>query len=74
MRQSFHGNNSSVFLVLPWVLPEQAHLSICDLWIWLNNNTMLHRTFLYFCLNEAKRLCLSHCSRLLDDVECAFVR
>ena len=26
---------------------------------------------IYFCLNKAKRLCLSHCSQLLDDVECA---
>ena len=25
----------------------------------------------YFCLDEANRLCPSHCSRLLDDAECA---
>ena len=38
--------------------------------LWLNCNTMLHQTFICFCLNEAKRLCLNHCSRLLGDVEC----
>ena len=27
---------------------------------WLKNNAMLHQTFICFCLNEAKRLCLSH--------------
>ena len=35
----------------------------------LNCNAMLHQTFIYFCLNEAKRHCLSHCTQLLDNVE-----
>ena len=30
---------------------------------------MFYQTFICFCLSEAKRLCLNHCSWLLDDVE-----
>ena len=28
----------------------------------LNYNAMFYQTFICFCLNEAKRLCLNHCS------------
>ena len=40
------------------------------LMLWLNYNAVLHQTIICFCLNEAKRLCLNHCPRLLNDVEC----
>ena len=36
---------------------------------WLNYNVMFYQTFICFCLNEAKRLCLNYCSWLLDDAE-----
>ena len=42
----------------------------CDLRLSLNYNTMLYQTFICLFLNEAKRLCLNHCFRLLDFYEC----
>ena len=48
---------------------SEAFKSKLHLRLWLNYNAMLHQTIIYFCLNEAKRLCQSHCSLLFDDVE-----
>ena len=36
---------------------------------WLHYNAMFYQTFICFCLSEARRLCLNHCSWLLDDVK-----